>query len=154
MTNNWGIIITAIGIIQIATGSFLTIYGPSLIHKDDIKTNDAISKNRPLSPPQAKLLRLLYDTQTKAGTNKLIISSTNGSIFWDDETLRKKYNFNVIADFYSIDKDFESKSNDFENLIHSIPIEYLKHIPEMRWDSPYVVSVTEEGIRYLRKENP
>ena len=149
---NWGIIITIIGVVQIAMGTFLTIYGPSLVHKDDVQVQSQVNQRKLLTPPQVKLLWQLYEIQSKTGASKLVISSTDGAIFWDNEKLREQYKINVIGDFYSVDKEFNSKSGEFENLIHSIPLEYLKHIPEMRLDSPYVVSVTDEGIKYLREK--
>ena len=34
--------------------------------------------------------------------------------------------------------------------MESMPIDYLRVFPEMRWDSPFVVGVTEAGSNYIR----
>lgn len=150
---NWGIIITIIGIIQIAMGTFLTIYGPSLVHKDQIQTGQIENNQKSLSPQQLKLLKILYNIQSETGANKLIISSANGMVHWDNEKMRDKYKLNVFQEFYSIESDFEKKSDEFGNLIHSIPDQYLQRIPETRLDSPYVVRIAEDGIKYIQGKN-
>ena len=150
---NWGILITIIGIIQIAMGTFLTIYGPSLIHKDQVQETKSESKQKLLTPQQLKLLNILYKIQSDTGANKLIISSTDGVVYWDNEKMRAKYKLNIFQEFYSIESDFEGKSGEFENLVHSIPDKYLQRIPEMRVDSPYVARITEDGIKYIQDEN-
>ena len=37
----------------------------------------------------------------------------------------------------------------FEELVQSIPAEYLRLIPETRLDSSFVLSITEAGAEYL-----
>ena len=106
---NWGILITIIGIIQIAMGTFLTIYGPSLIHKDQVQETKSESKQKLLTPQQLKLLNILYKIQSDTGANKLIISSTDGVVYWDNEKMRAKYKLNIFQEFYSIESDFEGK---------------------------------------------
>ncbi|MBF0105767.1 MAG: hypothetical protein HQM16_10625 [Deltaproteobacteria bacterium] len=64
-------------------------------------------------------------------------------------SLFKKSAF-ISFDYYLINSDFDKKSGEFENLIHSIPDKYLQRIPEMRLGSPYVVRITEDGVKYIQ----
>ena len=46
----------------------------------------------------------------------------------------------------------ETLAREFEILIEGMPSIYLEKLPETRWGSPFVVTVTEAGIAYLDKE--
>lgn len=143
-----GWIITVLGIALIGIGTFFTFYGQNLVNAPQIAKHS--QQSIVLSPKAEKLLSLIQKYQNQFALNKLIISRETGELFFDEETMRKENKINLIVDLYGINSKFESKSEDFENTMLSIPPVYLRVLPEMRFDSPYVVMITQEGIQYLR----
>jgi len=103
-----------------------------------------------LSPQAEKLLEIVHKYQKEFGLNKLVIGR-DGILHFDEEERRKKYKINIIGELYNINSNYHLRESEFENLILSIPINFLRNIPETRFDNPYVVSITEEGIEYLKK---
>ncbi len=101
-----------------------------------------------LSPSQERLLILIADYQRKYATNKLIISRTDGRLFFDGDPDKGK-EISLVADLYGAADT--SKQKEFVDLMDSMPAEYLRVFPEMRWDSPFVVGVTQAGSDYIRK---
>jgi hypothetical protein len=81
---------------------------------------------------------------------KLIIGQ-DGNLYFDDEPMKGK-NINFIMELYGSNASADQKN--FVALTESLPLEYIRFFPEMRWDSPFVVSVTEQGIRYMRGRTP
>jgi len=99
-----------------------------------------------LSPPQTKLLRLLGKYQEQFSVHKLIVGR-DGSLYFDgDQDKGKDVNF-VRELFGKIDP---IRLANFEDLMESMPPEYVRFFPEMRLDSPFVVGITEAGSTYLR----
>jgi len=94
---------------------------------------------------------LIYKYQTDLGKNKLVISRSDGRLFFDDAAEREKHNINLISDLFDVDREFEKKESEFGNLILSVPQIYLRSLPETRFDNPYVVQITEAGVAYVRK---
>lgn len=100
-----------------------------------------------LSPSQERLLTLIADYQRKYASNKLIISRTDGRLVFDGNPDKGK-EVSLVRDLYgAIDS---GKEKEFVELMESMPIDYLRVFPEMRWDSPFVVGVTEAGSNYIR----
>jgi hypothetical protein len=65
--------------------------------------------------------------------------------------LATKYsNVNLLNELYSSKEGDTSKAPEFIALMESLPSEYARFLPESRWDNPFVVSITPEGIKYLR----
>lgn len=95
-----------------------------------------------LSPQAEKLLSLIYKYQKNLGLNKLIISKEDGALHFDEEERREKYKVNFIGELFDIKSDYASRANEFENVMLSVPSNFLKTIPETRFGSPYVVRVT------------
>ena len=98
-----------------------------------------------LTPPQQKLLELIAENQRNFAATKLIIGR-NGALVFDYEPGKSKFDF--VAALYGAND--AKHQDDFANLMESLPTEYLRFFPEMRWDSPFVVAITEKGIKYLR----
>lgn len=99
-----------------------------------------------LNPQQEKLLMLIHQYQVNLGVRKLIIG-LDGHLHFDEPSKRNiKIN---IADELLGGLNSPERAKDFEVIMDRMPPEYLRRIPEMRLGSPYVVTVTEEGIRYL-----
>ena len=149
MTMGWFIII--LGIILGAIGLFFMYYGQSIINTKQ-NSSPTTTSQRILSPQAEKLLSLIYKYQKDLGLNKLIISKEDGTLHFDEEERRKKYKVNFIGDLFDIKSDYATRANEFENIMLSIPSNFLKTIPETRLGSPYVVSITEDGVAYLRKD--
>lgn len=112
--------------------------------------SEEIEKREPiLNSKQLKMLDYISNYQNKTGLTKVIISR-EGFIF-DDEK-RQNTNINLILEVLHLDQNREEAQKEFENTLLSIPDRLLRMIPEMRYDSPFVVAVTEEGKVYLTKE--
>ncbi len=148
MSMGW--FITILGLVLAAIGTFFMYYGQSILNTKESSTTTSISQ-RTLSPQAEKLLSLVYKYQRDLGLNKLVIGR-KGNLAFDEEEKRKKYKINFIGELFDIKSDYASRAKEFENIMLSIPSDFLKTIPETRLDSPYVVSITQEGIAYLKKD--
>jgi hypothetical protein len=103
-----------------------------------------------LSPSQENLLALLAKYQRQYTTHKLIISGSKGTLHFDGQPERGKDVHLFIEMFGS---DSPESSLKFEILMDSMPAAFVTRIPESRLDSPFVVALTEAGLRYLRDRN-
>lgn len=115
----------------------------TIVHVNPLLRN----QQQVLTPMATKLLETLYRYQVETGLNKLVIGR-NGEVHFDEQNLQTKYRLNVITDLFSTQTDTSSRIREFEYIMDSIPATYLARIPETRLDNPYVVQVTEEGVRY------
>ncbi|MBI5025119.1 MAG: hypothetical protein HZC18_09030 [Candidatus Omnitrophica bacterium] len=109
---------------------------------------DALEKKygkeiKSLSNEQLELLKIVYEHQKTTPTNKVVISSTDGAIF--DDQARKLTAINLVREVFKKEPT-EKNAMALSDLILSMPSEYMKLIPEMRFDSPFVVRVTQEGV--------
>jgi hypothetical protein len=100
-----------------------------------------------LRPDQERLLELLYKYQKQFSASKLVISRTDGTLYFDNDPKRGS-DVNLIKELYG--KVDASDVKHFEVLMESMPYQYTRVIPETRLDSPFVVNVTDDGIKYLR----
>ena len=105
------------------------------------KSESAISVETPslqgLTSEQKNLLRKIWTYQNEHKINKVVIDK-EGFVFDDVKKEKTKIN---LAEKALGDKGYPSN---FQKLMVSMPAQFLKLIPETRWGSPYVVSVTEE----------
>jgi hypothetical protein len=93
------------------------------------------------------LLGLVAKYQRNYAVNKLIISRKNGRLHFDGDP-KKGEEVSLVRELYG--SDSADQEAEFEKLIETMPTEYLRFFPEMRWDSPFVVGITDAGQRYLR----
>ena len=147
----FGIVLLGGGLAIMTIGGYMAKDGWDEWTKSKNKAGTA--SFRILKPQEEKLLTVIYKYQKDFGLNKLIISKSDGILFFDDEEKRKIHQINIIGEVYGITKDHKAYSREFENLILNIPGDCLKQIPENRWDSPYVVMITERGIEYIKSKN-
>jgi hypothetical protein len=98
------------------------------------------------SPAQEKLLSILVKYQRSFAATKLIVGR-NGRLIFDGDPSKGKDN-DFVMELYG--HNGAAERDKFIGLMESMPIEYIRFFPEMRWDSPFVVSVTELGANYLR----
>ncbi len=113
------------------------------------KKASSIENNKlSLSPPQERFLELLSSYQTELGARKLIVDRTNGGLYFDDPQHRKSQLNFIIGIYGSVTP---ANTALFDELMDSMPPEYVRFFPESRLDSPFVISVTEEGKAYLMK---
>jgi hypothetical protein len=101
-----------------------------------------------LSPSQERLLSLIDKYQRQYSTRKLIITRSNGSLHFDED-LNKGKDISLIQDLYGSINSVNQQQ--FEELMDSMPPEYVRFLPEMRLDSPFVVAITDAGLAYLRE---
>jgi hypothetical protein len=102
---------------------------------------------RTLTPAQEQLLALIAKYQRQFAANKLIIDRTTGALIFDGAPDRAR-GISLMNDLFdAMDQVAQIR---FIDLVESLPAEYLRFLPEMRWDSPFVVSVTDVGLNYLR----
>ena len=146
-----GWVFVLMGVFLIGSGSFLVYYGQDLVRRRDTSPviSSAFTPVRPiLTPPQEKLLTLLWRYQRDFAARKLIVSR-DGALHVD-EPERKNFEVNLLPELYNAKEADESRAREFETLMEQLPPEYLRQLPEARWDSPFVVNVTEAGVQYLR----
>ena len=101
-----------------------------------------------LNKEQISFLKVVYDYQRQTPTNKVVISSTDGFIF--SEEGHRPTSINLIRVVFE-EEPTEKTAMVLSDLILSMPNEYMKLIPEMRFDSPFVVRVTQEGVEKLEE---
>jgi hypothetical protein len=99
-----------------------------------------------LTPPQERLLSLLAGYQRQYAADKLIVGRKDGRLCFDDDPNKGK-EVSLLHDLYGS----EINQATFERLVESMPTDYVRLLPEMRWGSPFVISVTEAGLRYLKR---
>jgi hypothetical protein len=102
----------------------------------------------PLSPAQVRLLELVSHYQRQFAANKLIVHREVGSLHFDDQPSRGD-GINLLRDLYGSSGPIDAAR--FVALVESMPADYLRLLPEMRWDSPFVLSITEAGSNYLAR---
>jgi len=100
-----------------------------------------------LMPAQERLLDVIAKHQREFAANKLVVGRRTGLLYFDDDKTRGA-GVNLLRDVFG--SEDAANGPRFEELMESMPPEYLRLLPEMRWDSPFVVTVTEGGIRYLQ----
>jgi hypothetical protein len=104
-----------------------------------------------LSPAQERLLGLLTNYQTQYAAYKLVISRTDGRLVFDGDPKRGE-DVSLIRDLFGSTDSVNQA--EFVKLVDTMPPEYLRVYPEMRWDSPFVVGVTDAGLSYLNRQAP
>lgn len=102
-----------------------------------------------LSPPQERLLELLVQYQKRFAATKLVVGRKTGRLHFDNEP-QKGTGISLIKELYA--SEDSQRAAEFERLMESMPSEYVRLLGEMRFDNPFVVSVTDEGMRYIRSK--
>lgn len=111
-----------------------------------------VLSNIKVSGKPFELLTMLYNIQQKMGSKRIIIlrdgwvcKEVGDNIEQTNENLILK--ILELSDIKEID---DNRKKIFENLILDIPITYLRpSFGEMRFSTPYDVSVTPEGIAFI-----
>jgi len=141
-----GYVLAAVGGLLFLVGGLLSWVGVEII-RNPFQPTSLIQFE--LDPEPLRLLRLLYQLQTHNNLQKLVIGR-DGVMRADTNGIAS--DINVITELFSIPVADTTSVKAFEALMMKIPLTYLRSIPETRLDSPYVVSVTPEGIAYLRSK--
>jgi len=136
-----------LGLLTIAIGSFMLYYGQDLVRNPPKPTQ--VERRVILAPVQERLLELLVKYQRQFATHKLVVSRVNGGLHFDGEP-EKGADINLIQELYG-EGDEAARAAQFEELMESMPTEYVRFYGETRLDNPFVVSVTEPGMAYLRR---
>lgn len=100
-----------------------------------------------LTPEQINLLKAIYRYQEKTVSNKVIIASNSGFIF--DEMIGRLSTINLVREVLKQEPTAASVTT-LSNFILSMPKKYMLLIPEIRWDSPFVVRVTQRGVEKIQ----
>ncbi len=144
-----GWVFVIIGLMGIATGTFMVYYGQDLLRRPPEQSQPAVEQQT-LLPAQERLLGLLAKYQREFATNKLVISREGGTLHFDGEP-EKGQGISLIRDLYGMGED-DTRGTQFEELMESMPPEYVRFFGEARFDNPFVVSVSRLGMQYLRPE--
>ncbi len=146
-----GWLLVLLGIALAGIGTFLVYYGQDLVRHGQSETSvqRLQEAKRVLSPIQERLLRLLADYQQRFAVHKLIIARA-GKLYFDPDSPHSETKVSLLTDLFGVKEDDESRARELEMLIEQMPDEYLRRLPESRFDNPFVVAVSEEGINYLR----
>lgn len=113
---------------QVATPSLGSPAGPTLL------------------PQQLRLLELLARYQRQFAAAKLVISRRDGTLHFDDARSRGE-GISLLSDLYG--SSDTRNAGRFEELMEGMPQQYVRLIAEARWDNPFVVNVTTEGMGVL-----
>jgi hypothetical protein len=105
------------------------------------------SKSPGLSPLQERLLELMLRYQKQFAATKLVINRKTGALHFDNEP-QKGAGVSLIKELYGSENP--QKVSEFEKLMESMPSEYVRFLAEGRLDNPFVATVTDEAVRYLR----
>lgn len=116
---------------------------------NEVASDQATRSGPTLLPPQERLLELLAQYQKRFAASKLVISRSDSRLHFDDDP-KRAMDVSIIQDLYGM-VDVRNASR-FEELIQTIPPEYARLIGEARWDNPFVISVTEVGIKHLESK--
>ena len=155
-----GWIFILLGVFVIAIGSFLIYYGQDLVRKEPetrlaarTSVPPAGGDERPQMPildaTQEKVLRVLFKIQSQHGARKLIVIRETTEILVPTEDDSQKAS-NLSEEMWGpVDS---TRAQQLERLMEDLPAIYVERLSESRWGNPFVVRVTEEGIRYLRNE--
>jgi len=95
---------------------------------------------------QQRLLELLVQHQRAFGATKLVVGRKDGRLHFDEDTSRRA-NVSLVAELWG--PTSADRGAEFERLVESMPSEYVRLLPEARWDSPFVLTVTPDGMEYL-----
>ena len=101
-----------------------------------------------LGKDQLDLLKYFYQLLTKNNMEQLVIGQ-DGEVSKSQNSLGA--DVNVIEEFFHITVVQENNKQAFRKLLLSIPDTYLKQIPETRFGSPYVITVTNVGKEYVNR---
>lgn len=100
-----------------------------------------------LSPEQQSLLREIWRYQNQNNLDKVVIMH---DAFIFDDTKKEKTTINLYSKVLKKYRgDAYRYEAQFEEVINSIPMVFLKRISETRYDNPYVVTITEKAKRLL-----
>lgn len=99
-----------------------------------------------LSPPQLRLLELLAGYQRQFAASKLVIDRAAGTLHFDGNPERGQ-GISLLKDLYGA-SDAGTAAR-FEELVESMPSEYVRLLPEARFDNPFVASITPAGMKRL-----
>ncbi len=103
-----------------------------------------------LTQEQESLLRAIDDLQVRLTLNKVVISR-NGDVLTPEDKV-KQTGVNLVRQLFGeAPPGSEGTHARFVALIESVPTRYLRFFSETRMGNPLVVSVTDEGRRYLRR---
>jgi hypothetical protein len=142
--------LVVIGALLLGLAAVLAYYGQELLRRGFGSQSERHAAQAPvLDPQQEKLLTLIHRYQVQLGVSKLVVLR-DGRIY-DDQTRSIITGIDLVTELYGAGSSLAVRGPQFERLMEGMPPEYLRMIPESRLDSPFVVTITEAGIRYLTK---
>ena len=145
-----GWVFVMLGLIIGAIGAFMVYYGQDMVRRPPEQPHATLERPT-LAPEQERMLELLAKYQKLFAVNKLVVSRKMGTLFFDKEPEKAK-DISLIRDLYGVGGEDVARSSQFEKLLESMPPEYIRFYSEARFDNPFVVSVTESGMKYLRTD--
>lgn len=106
---------------------------------------------RHLAEREQRLLRLIADCRLRYKVDKVMVrrdGSSMSAVYGNGQTV-------PVEDVCPLDETFPGSEEGgaaerFEAFVAAIPADYLVALPERRLDNPFVLRVTEMGLRYLR----
>ncbi|MDX2169954.1 MAG: hypothetical protein SF182_22990, partial [Deltaproteobacteria bacterium] len=106
---------------------------------------------RPLSDAEQRLLRLVADCRQRFKVDKVVVrrdGSAMGAVYGNGQTVPVP---DVCPRAEALpDHPGDAAAARFEALVTGIPDDYLTALPERRLGNPFVLRITETGLRYLR----
>ena len=126
-------------------------------NQEDKKTSDSLTRPNAiladmpiLKVEQERLLKLLLRIQMETGARKLIVIRNSGDIMIDSGGEMNKVR-NLSESLWNGPAD-SARVAEIAILFEDFPSIYLERLPESRWNNPFVVKVTEAGIRYIKND--
>lgn len=126
--------------VLLGLAAVLGYYGQDLLRK-------AFSPPPELTPQQEKLLRIIYAYQVKLGARKLVVGR-DGSVY-NDEAKVLVQEADVAQELLGETPDPTARNREFEIVMEGMPDYYLRRWSESRYGNPFIVAITDAGIRYL-----
>lgn len=109
------------------------------------------SRARPLSEPEQRLLRLVADCRQRFKVDKVVVrrdGSGMGAVYGNGQTVPVPDVCPRLETLPELADDVAAAR--FEALVAGIPEEYVTALSERRIGNPFVLRLTETGLRYLR----
>lgn len=105
---------------------------------------------RELTKRQEEVLDRLYWYLGKFQAKKLVVGR-DGRLYAAEPGHQELTDVNLAEELLGKAEDPATRAREFASLMESMPLAYVRMLPEARWDNPFVVALTDAGIAKARE---
>jgi len=135
---------------EFRTPDFLLLRCTIRLHPVGLDIEPIIQTSTILTEDQERLLGIIAKYQREFKVPKLTVPRDGAGLFRPEKGIRVQVErVNIALELFGDQKPETHRRVEFELVMDSMPSEYLKRIPESIYGSPFVVSVTSAGFKYL-----